>query len=106
MDTDSRRRQDIVTSLRRKRHCAAVAVAACALSAGPTTAHTVTAADEPSFDCSKVAAGSIESLICSDSRLSALDRQLAGVYAEATKKAVDEHPPVLQAEQRGWIKGR
>jgi uncharacterized protein len=31
---------------------------------------------------------------------------MAEVYAAASKKAVNEHPPVLKAEQRGWIKGR
>ena len=60
----------------------------------------------PSFDCSKVEAGSIEALICQDDQLSALDRKMAAVFAAATKKASNEHPPVLKAEQRGWIKGR
>lgn len=60
----------------------------------------------PSFDCGKVDAGSIEAMICSDGELSALDRQLASVYAAAARKAANEHPPVLKAEQRGWIKGR
>ena len=60
----------------------------------------------PSFDCSKVEAGSIEALICQDDQLSALDRKMAPVFAAATKKASNEHPPVLKAEQRGWIKGR
>ena len=60
----------------------------------------------PSYDCAKVAAGSIEALVCEDNDLSALDRKLAGVYTEATGKASNEHPPVLKAEQRGWIKGR
>lgn len=31
---------------------------------------------------------------------------MATVYAEAARKAENEHPPVLKAEQRGWIKGR
>jgi uncharacterized protein len=60
----------------------------------------------PSYDCSKVETGSIEALICRDPELAALDRKLARVYAGASKKAVNEHPPVLKAEQRGWIKGR
>jgi len=60
----------------------------------------------PSFDCSKVQKGSIEELICKDEGLSELDRKMTTVYAEATKKAINEHPPVLKAEQRGWIKGR
>ena len=59
----------------------------------------------PSFDCSK-AAGSIEQMICKDDALSTLDYKMAEVYSAASKKAVNEHPPVLRAEQRGWIKGR
>ena len=65
-----------------------------------------TAGAAPSFDCSKVEAGSIEALICQDDQLSALDRKMAAVFAAATKKASNEHTPVLKAEQRGWIKGR
>ena len=63
-------------------------------------------ADGPSFDCGKAKAGSIEEMICKDDGLAALDRKLAEVYAAASQKAVNEHPPVLKAEQRGWIKGR
>jgi uncharacterized protein len=63
-------------------------------------------ADGPSYDCRKVESGSIEEMICLDEQLSALDRELSGVYAEASVKAGDEQPPVLKAEQRGWIKGR
>jgi uncharacterized protein len=63
-------------------------------------------AQGPSFACEKVEAGSIEELICQDSRLSELDRTLSAVYAQASGKATNEHPPVLRAEQRGWIKGR
>lgn len=64
------------------------------------------AASGPSFDCSKVAARSIEALICADASLSALDRTLSGTYSAALKKAANEHPPTLKAEQTGWIKGR
>jgi uncharacterized protein len=64
------------------------------------------AASGPSFDCAKVEAGSIEERVCRDEALAALDRRLAEVYAAATAKATNEHPPLLQAEQRGWIKGR
>jgi len=60
----------------------------------------------PSFDCSKVEKDSIEELICKDGELSVLDRKMVEVYAAAVKKAVNEHPPVLKAEQRGWVKGR
>lgn len=62
-------------------------------------------AEGPSFDCSK-ASGSIEELICKDKELSSLDHKLAGIYTEALKIATSKHPPVLKAEQRGWIKGR
>lgn len=60
----------------------------------------------PSYDCSTVASTSIEALVCQSDELSALDRQLAEVYAAARIKAVNAHPPTLKAEQRGWIKGR
>jgi uncharacterized protein len=60
----------------------------------------------PSYDCAKVKAGSIEEMICKDDELSALDRKLSRIYSEASKKATNEHPAVLTAEQRGWIKGR
>jgi uncharacterized protein len=59
----------------------------------------------PSFDCS-AAQGTVEQLICKDDGLAALDVQLAAVYAKALKRAVDEQPSLLNAEQRGWIKGR
>lgn len=60
----------------------------------------------PSFSCATVEKGSIEQMVCTDAALSALDRKLAEVYGEATGKAANERPPVLKAEQRGWIKGR
>jgi uncharacterized protein len=60
----------------------------------------------PSYACEKVDAGSVEAMICKDMDLSALDRKLSGVYAAASRKATNEHPPQLKAEQRGWIKGR
>jgi uncharacterized protein len=60
----------------------------------------------PSFDCRKVAEGSIEKMICADDELARLDRNLTEVYSAASKKAANERPPVLTAEQRGWIKGR
>lgn len=64
-----------------------------------------TAAEPPSFDCNK-AEGAVEKLICADETLAALDRQMADVYGAASQKAVNERPPILRAEQRGWIKGR
>jgi len=63
-------------------------------------------ADSPAFDCARARDGSIEKLICGDAALSSLDRTLAEVYAAAARKAVNEHPPTLKAEQIGWIRGR
>lgn len=63
-------------------------------------------AASPAFDCSQVEADSIEQQICQNASLSALDRTMAEVYKSAQRKASNEHPPVLKAEQRGWIKGR
>jgi len=63
-------------------------------------------AERPSFDCSKVKPGSIEEMVCKDDGLARLDRKLAEVYGAASKKAVNERPPMLKAEQRGWVKGR
>ncbi|MDX2220701.1 MAG: MliC family protein [Burkholderiales bacterium] len=60
----------------------------------------------PAFSCAKVEPGSIESLICNDAALSALDRKMDATYAAARKKAANERPSTLQAEQRGWVKGR
>ena len=63
-------------------------------------------ANSPAFDCAKARDGSIEKLICGDAGLSSLDRKLAEVYEATTRKAVNEHPPTLKAEQIGWIRGR
>lgn len=52
------------------------------------------------------APGSIPAMVCADPELAALDRQLNQVYAAASRRANNEHPPRLKAEQRGWIKGR
>ena len=81
-------------------HSALLAIACCCLLAGEASA------TGPSYDCGKVASGSIEEMVCKDEGLAALDVKLAEVYGEATKKAVNEQPPTLKAEQRGWIKGR
>jgi uncharacterized protein/heat shock protein HslJ len=62
-------------------------------------------AQDPTFDCMK-ARGSIEKMICVDRELGELDRTLSTVYSAALRKAANERPPILKAEQRGWIKGR
>jgi len=57
----------------------------------------------PSFDCAQVS-GAVEKLICSDPGLSTMDRQLAGVYASAEKKAAA--PEALKTEQEAWTTRR
>lgn len=63
------------------------------------------AAQGPTYDCNK-ANGSIEKMICADPELGTLDRTLAVIYAAALRNVTNERPPVLKAEQRGWVKGR
>lgn len=60
----------------------------------------------PSFDCSAQSNSTVPQAICSSSTLAELDRQLAKVYKQAQEKSKNGQPPRLQAEQRGWIKGR
>jgi len=68
----------------------------------------------PSFDCAK-AGDAIEKMVCADDQLAALDRQLAGVFAEAltiiagyggTNAIRQKAEKDLKADQRGWLKGR
>jgi len=60
---------------------------------------------QPAFDCSR-ASGEIETLICNDESLQALDRQLAKTWARATEAWPAEVASEQRAYQRGWIKGR
>jgi uncharacterized protein len=62
-------------------------------------------AQGPTFDCRK-AEGEVETLICKDPALAALDRTLDGVYKAALAKTRDAMPARLRAEQRGFISGR
>ncbi|MCK7534414.1 MAG: lysozyme inhibitor LprI family protein [Marinilabiliales bacterium] len=62
-------------------------------------------AEGPAFSCAK-AQGEVETLICSDASLAALDRKLDGVYKAASAKAKGTLATRLREEQRGWIKGR
>lgn len=63
------------------------------------------AASSPSFDCAK-ASGQVEELICRDSTLAALDRQMAATYAKAMRNWPANVAKEQQAFQIGWIKGR
>lgn len=65
----------------------------------------------PSFDCA-AASSTVETLICSDAELAALDTRLADRFAAAVTAAegldagADEAVATLRAYQRGWISGR
>lgn len=87
---------------RRFRLSCAAAATACAFALPPLVAWSAS----PSFECTKVRQGSVPDQVCRDDELSRLDRKLAEVYAAARRKAADQRPPRLAAEQRGWIKGR
>lgn len=83
-----------------------VAVGGCATAPVEPSEPSLSGNTTPSYDCTTPTLSSIESLICQDETLAALDRQLASIYAQALVKAHDQHPPILKAEQRGFIKGR
>jgi len=83
---------------------------ALALAPAPLLRVSAALAASPSFDCAK-AESSADEAVCADAGLSALDRQLAEVFAAAlsTAKSVADSAtavPELRATQRGWIKGR
>jgi len=61
--------------------------------------------ESPTFDCGK-ASTEVETLICEDAALGALDQRLAETYRAAQAKASDELVRTLRVEQRGWISGR
>ncbi len=54
-----------------------------------------------SFDCAK-ASTATEKLICSDTKLSALDEQLTAAYKTASETATDKS--ALKTQQRDWLK--
>lgn len=59
----------------------------------------------PSFDCAK-ADGEVETLICSDAALAALDGKLDATYKAAAAQAEGALATRLREDQRGWLKGR
>ena len=62
-------------------------------------------AQGPTFNCAK-ASGEVETLICADPSLAALDRTLGEVYKAASAKAKGKLATRLREDQRGWVKGR
>ncbi|MEO7336053.1 MAG: MliC family protein [Caldimonas sp.] len=71
-----------------------------------TAVDRVGAAERSAIDCSKVATGSVASLVCRDATLSRLDNQLARVFSSSLLRAAHERPPMLKGEQRRWLKTR
>ena len=62
-------------------------------------------AQGPTVNCAK-ASGEVETLICADPSLAALDRKLDEVYKAASAKAKGKLATRLREDQRGWVKGR
>ncbi|WP_341679191.1 MliC family protein [Niveibacterium sp. SC-1] len=62
-------------------------------------------ASAASIDCSKARPDSGDAMVCADESLSALDRTLADVYAQALQLSGPGRKTLL-AEERGWIKGQ
>jgi uncharacterized protein len=60
---------------------------------------------KPTFDCSK-ASSEIETLICNDAELAALDHKMDAVFKRAVAKNTGAELKELTAYQRGWIRGR
>jgi uncharacterized protein len=63
-------------------------------------------AGSPAFDCSK-ATGTVQTMICADSALAALDVKLDGLWRQVLERSHDNPDlKTIKAIQRGWIKGR
>ncbi|HJR22491.1 MAG TPA: lysozyme inhibitor LprI family protein [Dongiaceae bacterium] len=78
-----------------------------ALLALATAAHAQDdAAADPSFDCAAAAALPVEALICADTGLAELDRQLADSYHALLATRVGEAQLLLREEQRAWAERR
>ena len=82
--------------------CATLAAPA-ALAAWISTAVAMEA--QPSFGCAK-AKSLVETLICSDAELAALDRSLSEVCGRALKRHEEQGYEDPRPVQRGWITGR
>ena len=65
------------------------------------------AAAAPAFDCDR-ADGEAAAMVCADPALSALDRELARLHAQATgdPSLTADRRAALSATRRGWIRGR
>jgi uncharacterized protein len=59
----------------------------------------------PTFNCAKPA-GEVETMICKDAELIALDRRLADVYARALKRLPPRSATEQRTAQRAWITER
>lgn len=73
---------------------------------GAALAESHEASPQASFDCSK-ASSPVETLICSDEALAALDREMAVLFT-AARNAIDGEAERLNhlKEQRAWLKAR
>jgi uncharacterized protein len=79
-------------------------IALVALAGMPVAAFGEPRSAGPTFDCER-ASGQVETLICKDAGLAALDRRMAEVYAAAIEAWPANIAAEQRAYQRGWIKG-
>ncbi len=62
-------------------------------------------AADPSFDCDRPK-GEIETLICGDDELAALDVELAKAFAGALARSAANNVQDLRSSQDDWVKAR
>ena len=86
--------------------CRTLITAAAIVLAPACWASVPTPAVVQTVDCREATTSSIEELVCRDEGLAKLDSKLAGVLAEAQRKAVDERQPGLRTAQRRWLRER
>lgn len=83
--------------------CGSTPAPAPETTASPTATRPVTPSAGP-IDCAATD-GDVQDMICKDSELMALDRQLADEYRRALDRAGADTPG-LESTQRGWLSGR
>jgi len=85
---------------------AAIAAVAMAVAVAADPAHSADAqAGTPSFLCSKATTW-VEKTVCASTRLSALDLELASVYANLLRTATPKSEPALTVSQQRWWSSR
>jgi uncharacterized protein len=60
----------------------------------------------PPLDCQQSHPSAVEKLICQDPELATLEQEMMTLYLQLLPQAALQKPFLLNAEQRGWQKGR